>query len=113
MLEPSVALSPDGSRAYALGIEPATSDEATSSIGVTAVDTDTMQVLGHWPAAANYESIAISADGSTVFLAAAPTDGSQPPGASITALDAATGATRATIGNLGFQTFSFTGPQLP
>jgi hypothetical protein len=109
---PTIALSPDGSRAYALGIESDANPDSTTSIGITVVDTDIMLVLGHWPAAANYDSIASSADGSVVFVAA-PTSASQPSGSSITALDAATGTPRTSIGGLGFEPLFFTDSQLP
>jgi hypothetical protein len=112
MLTPSVALSPDGSRAYALGISHATDEGSVTSTGVYVFDTGTMVPIAHWPATADYQSIATNADGSLVFLAAGTT-ASQPTGSSVTVVDSTNGTVRANVGALGFQPLYFTDPQLP
>jgi hypothetical protein len=110
---PAVALSPDGTRAYALGTTVPTGNEATTSTGVYVFDTAAMKVLDHWTSEAASQSIATSADGSTVFLAAGANSGGTQQWPSITAVDAETGTVLATVTGLGYQTFFFSASRLP
>ncbi|MHB8459216.1 MAG: YncE family protein, partial [Candidatus Limnocylindrales bacterium] len=67
-LQPGLALAPDGSRIYALGIAPS----GSGSSGVDVFDTRTMTQLDHWAPLADLISIAVSADGRYVYVAGAP-----------------------------------------
>jgi hypothetical protein len=71
--------SPDGLLVYAAGLEPRTGAVGGSpyeSTGIWAFDTATLALVGHWPAAADYNVLAVSADGR--FLAAfGPPDGEE------------------------------------
>jgi hypothetical protein len=109
LLTPSLVLSPDGTRAYGLGID-APVNESTTSNGVTVFDTSSMTVVGHWTANADYVSLTTNGDGSVVVLAAMASGGDSN---SLTAVDAAAGTTQTTVGNLGFEPFFFSDARLP
>ena len=108
-LSPAMVLSPDGTRLYLTGATAATEATASASTGVWVVDPATLAVLGHWPPTADFNSIALSADGSELYAAASATNGGGPnagskPGnapASVTVFDAATGTIKAIAGQLG------------
>jgi hypothetical protein len=113
-LSPAMILSPDGTRLYLIGATAGTSTEASGSTGIWVVDPATLTVLGHWPATADFDSIAISADGSELYAAASatgpgpnapPKTGNVP--ASVTVFDATTGAIKAIAGQLGSDALRF------
>jgi len=112
-LQPGVALSPDGSRLYGIGIvgDPAAHD-LSSSAGIVVFDTAAMTALGRWAPTADYTSLAVSADGSFVYAAGLPgVNGAGMPvsqGASITVFNAGDGSIRLIAGDLGRQMLSFT-----
>jgi len=105
-LEPAMALSPDRSRLYLLAVNTRDFTELEGgSAGVLVLDTATVDVLDRWPPAADFVSIATSADGRFVYAsgiasvdsAGARTD--QP--ASVTVYDRETGRQVAFLGQLG------------
>jgi hypothetical protein len=111
ILQPSIALSPDGSRAYALGI---TSPEKTDpgSTGVDVFDTVAMRAIDHWAPPADLVSVAASPDGKYVYVAGAPeTDASGAPRtgapASLIVFDASDGSVRLIAGALGLEMATF------
>ncbi len=69
-VDPGLALSVDGTRLYALGIQAGTGN-AGRSTGVWVFDTDTLEVLEHWGPRALLTSLAVSADGRFVYAAGA------------------------------------------
>ncbi len=103
-IQPALALSPDGRRAYALG---ATSGdfETAGSAGIFVFDLGAMTQVGHWDTLADGMSIAAGADGRLVFVAGMPgvaRDGTTADvPASVVAYDATSGTVRAIAGSLG------------
>lgn len=103
VLDPALAISPDGSRLYALGT--AGADEGGGSTGVWVFDTASLALVAHWPPTADLISLAVSPDGTVVY--AAGMAGFDPSGvnpsweASVTAFDARDGSVRAVAGQLG------------
>jgi hypothetical protein len=99
-LMPGLALSPDGSRIYAIGVS---SSGATSS-GIDVFDTRAMRQVDHWAPIADLVSIAVSPDGRLVYVAGAPAGdssiGTAIP-ASLAVFDAATGTLHLVAGDLG------------
>jgi len=101
LLEPGMVASPDGRRVFAIG---RAIDGA--STGIDAFDADTLSPLWHQAPVGDFSSIAISADGGTVYASApggiAP-DGSGSPdaAAAMVALDAASGEVRVLAGQIG------------
>ncbi len=88
---PALVLSPDGSRAYAIGAGP-----NNASTGVWVFDARTLELLDHWNPRAVLNSIAISADGRFVYVTGAPrfdVDGNENPlwPASVTVYDTSNG----------------------
>ena len=105
-LMPGLAISPDGTRAYALGVDgdPA-GGESAGSTGVYVFDTASLEYLANWSPTSDFISIGVSGDGSVVYasgLAGHDADG-RPiagQGASVTVFDADSGAIRAIAGQL-------------
>jgi uncharacterized RDD family membrane protein YckC len=105
-LQPAIAIAPDGTRLYALGVNGTSPlDAGAGSSGVWVFDTSSLAIQGHWTPTADYISVAVSADGAVVYAAgmsgvdASGTQGSQQ--ASVTAFDATTGSIRVIAGRLG------------
>jgi hypothetical protein len=118
-LSPGIAVSPDGGRVYAIGVrgDASSGSDVSGSSGVSVFDTASMQPLATWPATADYISIALNADGSSVFLTGMPgaradgiQDRRQP--ASVTVIDAATGSVQLIAGDLGDNVLTFAEPVL-
>ncbi len=106
LLSAGLALSPDGMRAYALGIDPnGAQGGGPRSTGVFVFDTATMTQLDHWESIADLVSIAVSEDGAFVYVAGSPEfngNGSVTlQFASITVFDTQTGSVRLIAGQLG------------
>jgi hypothetical protein len=107
ILQPSIALSPDGSRAYALGVtSPATTD--AGSTGVDVFDTVAMHAIDHWAPLADLVSVGTSPDGRYVYVAGAPevdATGARRIGApaSLIVFDASDGTVRLIAGALGLE----------
>lgn len=106
MLQPAMAISPDGTTLYALGIEG--SIESIVSKGIYAFDIsgDSMSLKGHWEPTADYISIAVSEDGAFVYaagMAGVDAQGNSAPDvqASVTVFDATDGSIRLIAGHLG------------
>ena len=107
ILSSGIAISPDGSRVYALGVDPgaASSDAFAGSAGVLVFDAASLANVGRWAPTADFVSLAVSADGASVYVAGSPrfsADGrvtNQP--ASVTVFDATTGGIRLIAGSLG------------
>jgi len=110
MLQPGLALAPDGSRLYALGVTAA--DEQGGSTGVFVWDTASMRPIDHWAPTADLVSLGVSPDGRFVYAAGAPGRGPNEsrPGAasSLTVFEAANGKVRLIAGRLdsGYVTFA-------
>ena len=105
-LSPSLVISADGSRIYAIGT--AATDPLTpagGSTGIWVFDSTTLGVVDHWAPDADYVSLGFNHDGSLLLAAGMPgsdaagTNSDQ--GASVTIYDAATGAIRAVAGEVG------------
>ncbi len=97
-LQPGLALSPDGSRIYALGV----ASGGSGSSGVDVFDSRTMTQLDHWAPLADLGSIAVSPDGKYVYVAGTPGGNSnQTYPASLEVYDASTGALHLVAGDLG------------
>lgn len=111
-LQPAIAISPDGSRVYALGIagDPRGSG-LTGSAGVLVFDTATMAAVGRWAPTADFVSLALSDDGRYLYAAGAPgvgADGAErPEQASITVFGAEDGAVTVIAGRLGTGMLTF------
>lgn len=106
LLSAGLAISPDGRRAYALGIDPNSAQGGGPlSTGVFVFDTATMTQVAHWDSIADLVSIAVSEDGAFVYVAGSPEfngNGSVTlQFASITVFEAETGAVRLIAGQLG------------
>jgi hypothetical protein len=119
LLSAGIAISPDGSRVYALGIDPgASSSEAfAGSAGILVFDATSLQNVGRWTPTADFVSLAVSADGRWVYAAGSPqfaADGrrtNQP--ASVTVFDAGTGDVRLIAGSLGRAFLAFPATTVP
>ena len=107
-LQPSIALSPDGSRLYLVGTTGTSFTSVAGSSGVLVLDARSLQVLGHWAPAADYDSIAVSRDGSLVYVLGMPGANNASQQASLTVYDAASGAVRLSLNNLGADFVQFT-----
>ena len=108
-LDPSIVVSPDGSRVYVIGSSSTSFVNGTGgSAGVWTLDGTTLAVVGWWAPVADYVSIGISGDGSRIFALGEPgvdTAGDDAPyQASVTVIDAATGQVRLVAGQLGSDT---------
>ncbi|HKB27894.1 MAG TPA: hypothetical protein VKC59_02630 [Candidatus Limnocylindrales bacterium] len=117
VLQAGISISPDGSRIYALGIDGNPQGPGfVGSAGVLVFDARTLAPLGRWAPTADFDSIAVSADGSLVYAAGAPdvgADGAQTnQQASITVFDSTSGTVRLIAGQLGHGTVTFTGTTL-
>ncbi len=105
---PTITVSPDGTRVYALGFfqQPIDHGQAIPASGVSAFDATSLDL--EWEAGGgDAHSIATNADGSLVLLATSR------PAASIDAWIAASGIYQLSFDNLGYEPFYFTSPQLP
>ena len=107
ILQPSIALSPDGSRAYALGVTRPERTDAGST-GVDVFDTVAMRAIDHWAPPADLVSVGVSPDGRLVYVAGAPevdASGAQRLGApaSLIVFDASDGSVRLIAGSLGLE----------
>ena len=87
------------------------------SSGVLVVDARSLQVLDHWAPVADYDSLAVSRDGSLVYVLSMPGTGSPGQGAatevSLTVYDARSGAVRLEVDHLGSDFVQFAGPLQP
>jgi hypothetical protein len=98
-LEPALAISRDGSRLYLLAVNAKDfTDVEGGSAGVVVLDSTTLGVLDHWPPAADFVSIATSADGRFVYASGMARSDQQ---ASVTVYDRETGRQVAVLGRLG------------
>jgi hypothetical protein len=112
-LRGALAISPDGSRVYAIGVKGGgVSSEAAGSTGVFAFDAASLESVGVWQPTADYVSLAVSADGLSVYAAGLP--GIDAAGqrqlsqqASITVFDTTDGSVRLIAGRLGGDTLTF------
>ena len=115
-LDPALAISPDGTRVYALGVD-MRSGEAVASRGVFVFDTSTMTEVGHWQPVADLTSIALSPDGAWLYAAGQPLfdagGTASLDAASISVYATADGSVHLTAGDLGNDPISFPGPALP
>jgi len=118
-LQSGIAVSPDGTRVYALGVRgvDGSGDATAGSSGVLVFDGATAAPVGQWSPTADFVSLAVSPDGAFVYAAGAPgvdAVGSltnQP--ASITVFNAADGSARLVAGQLGSGFVTFPATTLP
>ncbi len=115
LIEPGVVAHQDTHRIFGLGV--GGEDGTGGSTGVYAFDTDTLAPVGHWAPTADFSSIAINGDGSSVYAASmggVAADGSEFPGngASVTVFDSAGGQVQVLAGKLGTGGILFTEPVL-
>jgi hypothetical protein len=110
-LRGALAVSPDGSRVYAIGVQESGRDTAGST-GVFVFDATTLDRVALWQPTADYVSVGVSADGKLVFAAGLP--GVDAVGrvktaqqASITVFDASDGSVRLIAGQLGGDDLTF------
>lgn len=118
LLSSGLVISADGSRLYALGVNPAAEGaEPSGSTGVYAFDLSEGTALSRWAAAADFVSLALSSDGKFVYAVGMPgvdangKQAAQP--ASVTVYDAATGEIRLVAGSLGSRMMVFPQTLLP
>ena len=105
-IDPSIAVSPDGSRVYVIGSAASSfTDVPAGSSGVMVVDASTLALIAQWPPTADYVSIGLSPDGSRLFVlgmpGVGPTGAEAPWEASVTVLDTTTGRPELVAGRLG------------
>jgi hypothetical protein len=118
-LRSGLAVSPDGTRVYALGVRDGGSGpETAGSAGVFVFDAATLEPTTVWQPTADYVSIAVSRDGQLVYAAGLP--GVDASGArfarqqaSITVFDASDGSVRLIAGQLGSDALTFLSSRLP
>jgi hypothetical protein len=118
MLRGALAISPDGSRVYAIGVkDPVDDSETSGSSGVFVFDAATLDSIAIWQPTADYVSVAVSADGKLVYAAGLP--GFDATGrrklaqqASITVFDSADGSVRLIAGQLAGDMLTFLTPTL-
>jgi hypothetical protein len=106
LIEPALALSPDGTRLYALGMSIPESDPGRGrSTGVYVVDTESLSLLDRWAPTTDLMSLAVSPDGRYVYaagMAGVDSSGQETSWpASLTAYDRETGVVRLIAGDLG------------
>jgi hypothetical protein len=113
-LDAGIVLSPDGRRAYAVGLaaEGSAAPFAGSS-GILVFDTASLERLDRWDPTAAFVSLAVSADGGSVYAAGLPgldAAGTSRPAqhASITVFSATDGSVRLIAGRLGTELLTFT-----
>ena len=117
-LQPAIAISPDGTRLYALGIDGSTESLGSKGIFVFDIGGPTMSYLDHWEPTADFVSVAISGDGAFVYasgMAGVDAHGQQAPSAqsSVTVYDISHRSIRLIAGQLGAEgALLFTGPIL-
>ncbi|HVA84889.1 MAG TPA: hypothetical protein VNF73_01090 [Candidatus Saccharimonadales bacterium] len=105
-LQPSLALSPDGTRLYVLGTTGTLPvDTIAGSSGVWVFDARTLALIGHWAPTADFVSVAVSPDGAYVYAAGMPgndaTGNQTGQDASVTVYQASNGQVRVIAGQLG------------
>ena len=118
LLAPGMAIAPDGSRIYVLGVDGRIpSNGIAGSTGILVFDAASMTQVAQWTATADFVSIAVNADGSQVYalgaseVSADGTKDTQP--ASLTVFDAGTGQVRAIAGSLGQGFLTFPAATVP
>ena len=117
-LRGALAISPDGTRVYAIGIRQGSAErELAGSSGVFVFDASTLDPIAVWQPTADYISVAVSADGRLVYAAGLP--GVDAAGgirlaqqASITVFDATDGSIRLIAGQLGGDALMFLSPTI-
>jgi hypothetical protein len=118
-LSSGIAVSPDGTRVYVLGLEPgaASSHDLAGSTGVFVFDAATLAQVGHWAPTADFVSLAVSTDGRFVYAAGSPgtTSGGTAgaAAASVTVFEASTGTVRLIAGQLGHALLLFPATTVP
>ncbi len=114
LLQPALTVSPDGTRLYALGS--ALAGNEIGSSGIFVFDASTLESIDHWDPTADFESVAISADGRFVYAAGAPdydpNGGPVLAPASITVYSTTDGSVRLVAGELGDRNIWFREPVL-
>jgi hypothetical protein len=113
LLEPAMVVSPDGTRIYALGVDPPSGEDTVGSTGIYVFDADSLEPAGRWAPTADFASLAISPDGRYLYAAGQP--GVDAAGnvsaneASITVYSTADGSINLIAGRLGTSMLLFPG----
>jgi hypothetical protein len=114
-LNPALAISPDGSRLYALGVAPQEGRMSGSS-GVWVIETATLKEVDQWDATADFVSVVATADGRFVLASGMPRVDAQGREtnwpASLTAYDSRSGEVKLIAGDLGSEPVTFAGEGL-
>jgi hypothetical protein len=105
-LDPALAISPDGRRLYLATVTGTSIESAGGSGGIVVIDTGTLAEVDRWAPLADVTSVAVSRDGSLVYVTGAPgvdASGRTSPEqqASLVVHDAQDGSARVIAGRLG------------
>ena len=113
-LEPALVAAADGTKIYALGIDPPSGEDTVGSSGIYVFDAASLEPAGHWASTADFASLAISPDGRYLYAAGQPgvdaAGNASTNDASITVYDTADGSINLIAGRLGSSALFFPGP---
>ncbi|HEY7523835.1 MAG TPA: hypothetical protein VH720_09315 [Candidatus Limnocylindrales bacterium] len=107
ILEPGLAISPEGTTVYAIGVREQSAEVEAPGVGVDVFDLASLERTSHWAIPGDATSIVVTPDGGWVIVASTE----MPAGhTTITVIDPTTGETRAIIGGLAGEMVQFVTP---